>query len=241
MYMMTSKEFLPFLDNRNLELWNRLNSRYKILLALSPDKTYSSFVKGETATIFVPLDDYCADSFTHELLHIYLHSKEVFIGAHIKLIVRSNHILSQIINEDLGDHISNCLEHEKMFPIYLQLGYDKKKLISDFYLPKCNPDEIKLFGPNLRPGSSIRNALTNVYIGRFFAVKACPNRSFDYSSCIVAFKQADHRLFKILEEFWDAWVRYDIENMDAIHNSYYLICDALTTCLEDWADSRTVN
>ena len=69
-----------------------------------------------------PKNRICADSFTHELLHIYLRSKGVFIGARLKRKLQSSKTLSIIYSEPLLEHLGNCLDHIKMLPIYLELG-----------------------------------------------------------------------------------------------------------------------
>ena len=74
-------ETLGLLDNRNLVLWNTLTSVQSIEIQKEKRVDYLVFSKNEKSIIYVPFDNLNVSSFTHELLHIYLRTKQVFIGA----------------------------------------------------------------------------------------------------------------------------------------------------------------
>ena len=77
---MTTVEITKLIDNRNQELWNEIVSKYQVDLQASFNSEYACKSKSNSVTFFVPLNNYCPDSFTHELLHVYIRLKEVYIG-----------------------------------------------------------------------------------------------------------------------------------------------------------------
>src|SRR5690554_7181215 len=81
-----------FIDKRNSELWNSLNSKFNIRIQQSENREYSCFTKNNDAIIFVDENNICKDSFTHELLHIHLKDKEFFLGSSLKLTIAQSRI-----------------------------------------------------------------------------------------------------------------------------------------------------
>jgi hypothetical protein len=69
------------IDERNQTLWDTLNAHFHLDFKPSVNNEYRVYSINDQATFYVPENDLCADSFTHELLHIYLRYKKVFIGA----------------------------------------------------------------------------------------------------------------------------------------------------------------
>ena len=114
-----------FIDERNVELWNQLNEDYNIEVEPSFNNEYSCFTQNDKAVIYVDFQNISKDSFTHELLHIYLKHKEFYLGSSLKLTLQQSNILRKYLSENLLEHIGNCLDHLKMFKIYNDLGFDK--------------------------------------------------------------------------------------------------------------------
>jgi len=63
------------------------------------------------------------ESIAHELLHIKLKRYNYVIGNHIYFSCLNNPKLQKIFNKFLCDYIGNCLDHFKMYPEYLEMGY----------------------------------------------------------------------------------------------------------------------
>ena len=68
-------ELSGLLDDRNMDLWNSLNSVCDISVEVGKNDWYEVFSKGKSHTIYVPKNKTDISSFTHELLHIYLLNK----------------------------------------------------------------------------------------------------------------------------------------------------------------------
>ena len=86
------------IDNRNKELWESLNKTHDCSISfVNHTNEYGCFTKGKTAVIYVPESNKQPDSFTHELLHIFLKQKEVFIGGGLKRSIASSNTLNNIL------------------------------------------------------------------------------------------------------------------------------------------------
>lgn len=125
------------IDTRNEALWYEIVSKYRVEVKASPNSEYSCYSKSDTVTFFVPTNNYCPDSFTHELLHVYIRLKEVYIGSSLNLTISTDNTLRSIFNDRLLEHLINCLDHIKMLPMYLGLGFKREKFLLDYYDNKC--------------------------------------------------------------------------------------------------------
>lgn len=226
-----------YLDHRNQDLWNELCENFSIRLEYSKEDNYACFCQGKQASLFVDRDSVCRDSFTHELLHIYLKSKDIYLGNSIRLLVSYDEVLSKILSDNLLEHIGNCLDHIKMLPIYLDKGFRVDKFLSDYTEPKCTENEITLIRQYINAPNSWKQA-ADLYIGKYFAIKSCPNLSFDYSHYLKQLNGIDSELYEILDKFWNGWINFDIYNQDAIFNNYRDLSTFLTDSLKEWAGKK---
>src|SRR5690606_16920024 len=97
--------------------------------------------------------------------------KELYFGSSLENLIRGNEILNRILSDNLIEHFGNCIDHIKMLPIYLELGFDKKKFINDYDINKCTKAEIKQLKENFRCGRSYYGKAVDFYIGKYIAVK----------------------------------------------------------------------
>lgn len=131
------------IDYRNRPIWEQVIVSLDVELKPSGSAEHGSFVQNKQATIFIPPHDLRPEGFSHELLHVYLFLKEVYVGQNMQMILASSNILSRIFILELTDHISNCLARVKMFPLYESMGYDPEMFLLDFNDHKCKLEEIK--------------------------------------------------------------------------------------------------
>lgn len=225
-----------YIDERNLSLWNDLKMKYTILLERSFEPNFLCYTQGRDAIIYIPVGSLCKDSFTHELLHIYIKSKNIRIGEYLTQQYRRDPILSGVFSTALFEHIINCLEHIKMLPIYLNLGFSRVKFIKDYKAPKCKPKDIDLLKNGWHSSGIQKRLVADYYVGKFFAIKACPNDSIDYSKFLNSLQSIDNDLFAILTTFWQSWQEYDIDKSF----SYYGFSDLFITNLKQWVVSTGI-
>lgn len=177
-----------FLDKRNIPIWDAVSQSFEIKIAPSLNNEYSCYSKNSEATIYVDAKNICVASFTHELLHLYLKVKGIFIGAGFSNQVAASRTLSRIFSGALLDHIGNCLDHIKMFEIYDALGFDSTKFILDFDSHKCSNSEVSNLKKNYKKGNNYNTVAVDFYIGKFIAIHADFNDDLDYDSCLTELK-----------------------------------------------------
>lgn len=168
------------IDSRNEKLWNTLTDKYNISIKDSNNDEYSCYSENDDITFYIVRDNLCKDSFTHEMLHVYLRMNDCFIGAGLKNTIWQSKILTSMLSFDLLEHMGNCLDHIKMLPIYLSMGFEREKFILDYNIHKCSPEELTSLKRNYRQGKKVNPKAVDLYIGKFFAMLADPNDSFNY-------------------------------------------------------------
>ena len=183
-----------------------------------------SYSKDKKTIIYVPNDNLNSASFAHELLHVYLRSKKVFIGSGFALSIKENKVLSRIISEKLIEHVGNCLDHIKMYPVFIKLGYNQTEFIADYFVDKLTNKDIEDIKNHLvekRIFRKVYNASAiDFFIGKFFAANACPNDFFDYKMI--------------------AWKNFDYNDTDPISRSYNLLLFDFIDSLENWTTGKII-
>lgn len=231
------------IDDRNRELWDLLNFNFEIEVVKDGRNNYSVYSIRNKATIFVQQDNINSASFTHELLHIYLRFKQIFISSELFLIVKENKRLSQFMSNNLLKHIGNCLDHIKTLPIFLKLGYDNSEFISDYHIHKLLDFDIKSIETNFYSKFGFikyyHKKTIDLYIGKFFAAVACSNRSFDYDTQLKKLRKIDVQLFDILESFLLMWRDFNIDEDNPLV-SYHTVLYNFEKKLDNWAKHKII-
>jgi hypothetical protein len=227
----------PYLDHRNKALWQELSSYFTITLAQSEDATYGIYTKGKQATIYVPSTSPCPDSFTHELLHLLISKKEVYItGSLIRSLQASE--FTGIFKPDLAEHIGNCLEHTKMLPLYLALGFNRSKFLFDYNENKYSSADRYLIETYIREPNRLWSHAVNNYVAKYFAMNACPNEGFDYSTPLYSLQTLEPNLYQILDQCWADWKNLDLDVSDSIYNNYQTVSFGFISSLEEWVTRK---
>lgn len=232
------KELNGLIDNRNRQLFQDLSSVYEIEVQFENRNDYGCCSKNNHSVIYVPSSDRNPASFTHELLHIYLRTKSVFIGAGLKGCINDNAVLKNLFDDNLLEHIGNSLDHIKMLPLFTQLGFTKADFITDYDQDKLTDGELQSikskFNANWFFKSLYNKQAFKLFIGKFFAAKACPNSSFNYADKLSRLKIINQGLYDINEKFFNAWTTFDIDDTDPITGSYHLLLFDYVAALENW-------
>ncbi len=222
------------IDHRNEHLWIEMQAKFKISIQNSTNNSYHCYAKGDNITIFVNPNNLSPDSFTHELLHVYLRSKECFITGSMKNIVANNISFSSILSNELIEHISNCLEHIKILPMYLEMGFDRTKFIEDYNLFKVNSNEIELFENSYRNNGEINLPLIDPYIGRIASILADPNDNFNYEVDLYRLKLIDAELFDIIKKLFEYWKEIKLVDRQIYDDNYNDVTYKFFENLEQW-------
>ncbi len=229
---------LGLLESRNIILWEKLSATFKIKVLRKNAPNFSMYVIKDIATITTSEIEFNSSSFTHELLHLDLRSKEILIGSGLRMFVIENSLLYQFISEGLIDHIGNCLDHVKMLNEFVKLGYIAEEFLHDFNEIKLEPELTKLISDSFKNEDDSYNSIAvDAYIGKYLACKACPNEKFKYKERLNELKLIDFELFDALDAFWNEWLEFDINN-DSVTNDYHMILFRFLDALESWAGQK---
>jgi hypothetical protein len=229
------------IDGRNVELWERLSAAQEIEIRREDREDYLTFSQGKKSIIHVPNHDVNSDSFTHELLHIDLREKEVFIGASIKNYVATKPTLTRILSDELLEHIGNCLNHIKILTPYLSMGYYEGVFISDYSVNKLPISDAKALEDIIRRDRKDKiyhSKMVDYFIGKYFAARACSNSQIDYRPSLNALRRADNALYKILDDFMDRWIQFDCDDKHPITGSYHLLVFDFIDQLDEWTTDK---
>lgn len=225
------------LDNRNINLWESIQSTHKIELALSNEPNYMTRFLGDSITIYIQSNNYCPAAFTHELLHVYLKLQKVNIALDLENKIAESEKLFYLFSKDLKEHIGNCLEHTKMLPLYLRMGFDNRLFISDFSEKKINKDIIRNIEMLYKQSNIYNREAIDIFIGKFFAMRACNNTSHNYLKYYKLLEKVDPKLYRLLSDFWNDWSSYDISDSD---DNYQEILEYFIEDLNAWIKNKIV-
>ena len=228
-----------FIDERNINIWKSLIREYTIEIAQSQNDEYHCYIISKSAIIYVDYNNISKDSFTHELLHIYLKQKEFYLGNSLKLKIQQSNILNRILSEQLITHIGNCLDHLKMFKTYVALGYDKKEFLLDYNVHKCNDFELSEIKNNFKIKKVITPNAIDIYIGKLVAILCDPNNDIDYSKELLEFNKLDSELYSIIIQLVTQTNDFDIESKD-IFNSYRDISQNFYSSIVKWINKNKI-
>ena len=231
------KHLTILIDNKNTDLWNEISEIYKIELIASPEQNYMSKVSGNSATIYIDENDLSSASFTHELLHIYLKSKNVKIVEDFNKVLETSEPINSLFSSGLKEHVTSCLEHELMRPLFLEMGYENRLFMSDFNEPKMNKKMLGVLLERYKNNGVYDREAVDFYIGTFLAMKSCNNKSFNYHKYFIAFQELDKGLYTLLWDFWLDWKTYDFKDVD---DTYDKILEFFMVDLNGWISEKTI-
>ena len=196
-----------YLDYRNKALWEELNSSdYTIRLAESTEPNYGCYCQDKNAIIYVlPTNISCA-SFAHELLHVKFRKDGVLAGGCLKRMILENTVLNDVLTKDTIDVIANCMEHVKMLPQFLAMGYANYEFLADYESSKCSLDDLCII---CNCYTANRLLAMDRFIGTYCAMRADNNPAHKYGIMFFLMRLSDKSLFIIVEKFWDDWLQYD--------------------------------
>jgi hypothetical protein len=228
-------------DSRNLTLWEDLNSRFSINIIETTNKFDSCYSINRDVQISINPITSSAASFTHELLHVWLRDLDVFVGASFTSTLKSNKKLRKIFSDKLIDQMGDWFDHVKIFPKYLELGFEQELFLSDNNLNKFTEEEAKAIKKRYSFLGIINAKAVDLYIGKFFSAKADISSGHEYLNQFHILKDLDRNLYYALEQVWNKWLEVDIFSTDIFKPSYHDVTFLLSDVLEKWIDSKRIN
>lgn len=222
------------IDKRNIALWNEINKNFKVSFEKTLQPEYAIYQQAKKVTFYIDENNLCVSSFTHELLHVYLSLKGLHISGGLKNRIMTDDFFKLLFSKNLIEHIGNCLDHVKMLPLYLELGFEREKFISDFYFYKCTETEINELERYYRVFNKINTNAVDTYIGRLVSIIADPNDDFNYDNYLYRLKNIDSKLFLTIYNLFDNWKKVKIENRTILDEDYISVLTVFFYELNVW-------
>jgi hypothetical protein len=121
-----------FINDKNREIWDKLNSSYQIELVYDPKET-SWRIDSEDILlkrIITPTRKNEISSFTHELLHLYIDDLGMSTPLELLNVIRGEKSFEVLTNNGLFAIVHNFCSHSKMFPYYDEMGFPEDEFVS---------------------------------------------------------------------------------------------------------------
>ena len=195
-----------YINSQNQKIWDELKPNYIFELIYNPlEYSYASKTEGNLASIITPTSQIDIDSFTHELLHVYM--DYLGLSPYPDLIYSIQGINSMgimVLESDLIAHLYNFCSHKKMFPLYREMGFSEYRFVES---------RISFSGNDLNyiKNGFMSNGKQAEYIHQFIGhTLALMNNVVeeDEEKCrkyLYELKQINSELYKIIEDFDNDW------------------------------------
>lgn len=225
------------IDDRNSDLWNKVNESHEIEVYKTDKLYYSITTKNDKSFIDVPNSNVSSAGFTHELLHIFLYTEGFYVAGTLIVALDQYHKLSEKFPYDLFHYVGNCLEHQKMLPHFLEMKFNIEDFIYDYYINKLTDADIvnikKLFSSKKNFRKIYYSKGIHCYIKTYFSVIGDPNENFNHKENLKKLKKLDVKLYQILENCWTEWKK--VNNKEYVHVLRKFIFE-----LENWSKNKKI-
>ncbi len=228
---------LPILDTATNNLLEELQKDFEISFETKNINYCEVFQKNNIATIYYNPEHIDTSTIAHELLHIWLTKFNYSIGNHIFLSTKSDKKLSKVLNKFLCDYITNCCDHYKMYPKFIEMGFSPDEFLKDSLEPKASFKDVKRL--KLKFWGIYNSKAINVYIGSLFSILA-DHVENDYTQHFLYLKKLDYDLYSIISDFWNKWKIFDIKNIDAIYNSDLDLANSFIDNMTEWVKTKKI-
>jgi len=189
------------------------------------------------ATIYYNPKHVTKELIAHELLHVKLYRYNYDIGTHIYLSCKSHAKLRKVFKMSLCGFISNCTDHLKMYPEYIEMGYSPAGFLTNGFDEKCRLKEIKYL--NFSIINTYKAKSIERYIGYLISIFA-DQVDINYFEHLKLLQEKDSDLFEIISKLWKKWEEFDIKNIDPIYNSDIDLANSFITDMEKWIENKII-
>lgn len=201
------------------------------------DKDYCEvFTQNNNATIYYNTFELSNETIAHELLHIQQKSYGYVSSNHFFLYFQSHEFFKEVFTKNLCDFIGNFMEHYKMFPAFLEMGYAGEKFIQNGDKLQANLNDLsKIY---LKVNGKLSPQQADFYIGNLLAILADPLPK-NYSKHLEILEKKDKDLIQLVNVFWNSWKNFEVKKRDIFTNNESDIYHQFTEDLENWYESKT--
>ena len=228
--------YQQLIDDRNRQFWEEVNKHFNTSFIMYGGKEYSSCLHEKNADIFVPVNNISVEGFTHELLHIWLRARNIFITDFMLKRLKEEPLLYWSFSDHLFEQLGHSLEHVKLLPEFVKAGFEKEKFLDDYHVPKCSNFHLQIIEAGMaKPTKRIPLPCLDLYVSRFFAMKGCGNDTLGHEFYLKSMQSIRPDLFSLLENFWEQWLSFDIMQYDVMNYTFKKFTAAFVHDLGHWA------
>lgn len=204
--MEITNQIEKYINSKNENIWNELKSYYTFQLDYNPlEYSWTCKIEGNKALIVTPNRKIEIDSFTHELLHIYLD----YLGLSkypdlISSIEGENSMGILVVESDLISHIYNFASHKKMFPLFKEIGFSEYNFVQERI--SFNENDLEIVRTGFLNGGK-QSDFIHQFIGHSLALMNNVVED-DRPKCLKFLEQLQNLkpdLFQIIEDFDNTW------------------------------------
>lgn len=226
------------LNTQNKRLLSDLQEVHDIEFQQKDIEYCEVFSQNNKAIIYYNPKKVDNESIAHELLHIWLNTFNYISGNGIYLPSLNHSKLRKIFVKFLCDHIGNCIDHIKMYPEYIKMGYTPEKFLINALEEKSNLNDMIIL--DLKNGNNIYySKAIEIFIGNLISIYA-DHVENDYTKHLQVLRIKDENLFNIVTKFWNSWENFDISNIDVIFNSDKDLMFNFVEDMEIWVNDKNV-
>jgi hypothetical protein len=117
---------------------------------------------------------------------------------------RNEPLLRWSLDENLFEQVGECLEHWKMLPLYLSMGFERVLFCENYYMPCCNEMSMQIIRSGMNKAVPTKISVHH-FVHKYFTMKTCLNPAFDYDDELDELKFINGDLYVILENFATRW------------------------------------
>lgn len=224
------------LDENNKKLLSEIRNKMSVTFEIFNKPYFENFSINNSVTVYVNPQIFTNSSVAHELLHAWFRSLGLHGSNMIYLSAREKPKFSVVFDKKLCDHIGNCMDHYKIYPKFLEMGYVPEDFLSSKGM-QCDINSIRKLRIQNNGVYSAKHL--NSYIGNLISIYAdhLPN---DYSQHLAQMQSIEPELFDIVTEFWQAWENVDIENPDHITRTDFETINDFIMNIECWIENKSI-
>lgn len=231
-----------YFDKNNKILFEDLISTgYVIDVKLRFRGSAGVFTHGKTATIYLNRFQQDPSSFAHELLHVqFKYESGLEIGNMFYRHLPYDLQEKKLVKKRLYSHLGNMFEHVKIYPNFLKMSYQSNDFLSDNFKDKFLIKDAITLSKGFCQNNRYSRYFFDMYVGKFFVVKADVSSYIDYTSQLNILKEIDSDLFRILDSLLNNWLLYTVNTEDKAKNTeiFEEMLDEFYQNLYQWAEPK---
>jgi hypothetical protein len=217
------------LDDRNREFYiNNIASKFNVTLISSKTNSniwLASYKDNDKNVSIIAGNDFPnIESFTHEMLHLYLFDKG-FNTFYIESIEFFGKLKQNLIKPlCLVNGISNAISHYKMLPIFTEMLHMKKEKFFPSQIQYVNDNHLTNLEEKFKYDLANRTYYFTNFIRHFFDIRYHFSDSLEkvYSDYSNRLKSIDPILFNILNNNCENWENSESFDNTDFFNSMYI-------------------